>query len=341
MANKRIVGVSPWSNPNYQLMLDAGIEWVRLGVSFPWKDKLHGEYSDKFLEDLDKVKKATEVGLKVMGVTPLAGVMAFDKSDNTTAWRPNVPDWIGPPGSASYYDGYEQACEELARQTGDMVPFWQVSNEMDIDVFRGPLTREYAAGFMLAGARGLRKGNPNTRPGINPAVVSDESRWLYRELYVRPDTPFGYAGIDGYFGSWQPGGPEDWVPWLDEIHTITGQDVLVNEWGYSALGAVGESPKGPLPPGVNGVCVARAWNNVWGGAHTPAVQADYFRIALKIFATYPHVLGSFIYDWGDDAVCYHCGQTECPSECGWGIVDSQGTPKPAYYAVKEITSAYY
>ena len=58
------------------------------------------------------------------------------------------------------------------------------------------------------------------------------------------------------------------------------------------------------------------WNNVWRKEHSPEEQAAYVRIALKIFATYPNVIGCFFYDWGDDAVCYHCGRKECPGECG-------------------------
>ena len=341
MPNKRIVGVSPWSSPNYDLTLAAGIEWVRLGFHFPWKDRLGGEHSDIFLADLEKARGASASGLKIMGITPLAGVMAYDKSDDRTAWRPEVPMWVGSPDRAAYYEGYERACEEIGRLTRDFVPMFQVSNEMDIDVFRGTMTLEQAGHFMLAGARGLRRGNPDARPGINPASVWEESRWLYRELYCRPDTPFGFAGIDGYFGSWQRGNPQDWVPWIEEIHTITNQEVLINEWGYSSLGKVGEFDGHALPPGVNPVCETQSWTNWWSDGHTPEVQAAYLRIGLKIFATYPHVLGSFIYCWGDDAVCYHCGQAGCPSECGWGLVDSEGKPKVGYYAVKETVDQFY
>lgn len=39
--------------------------------------------------------------------------------------------------------------------------------------------------------------------------------------------------------------------------------------------------------------------------------------------------------------CYHCGQSDCPSECYWGIVDSNKQPKAAYRAVKEAIARYY
>ena len=37
----------------------------------------------------------------------------------------------------------------------------------------------------------------------------------------------------------------------------------------------------------------------------------------------------------DTSKCYVCGQTDCPVETKWGIVDCDLNPKPAYYAVKE------
>jgi hypothetical protein len=80
---------------------------------------------------------------------------------------------------------------------------------------------------------------------------------------------------------------------------------------------------------------------VWRTAHSPEEQAAYFRVTLKIFGTYPNVAGCFIYDWSDDAVCTHCGRKGCPAECGWGIVDSQDKPKPAYYVVKSMAHEYF
>jgi hypothetical protein len=40
-------------------------------------------------------------------------------------------------------------------------------------------------------------------------------------------------------------------------------------------------------------------------------------------------------------VCYHCGQKGCPGECGWGMVDSQGKPKAAYYAFKALAQEFF
>ncbi|MGO8792816.1 MAG: hypothetical protein ACLQVL_36255 [Terriglobia bacterium] len=336
-ANKRILGVSPWSNPNYELIKAGGIGWVRLGFEFPFEDKIGGKLSEKFVKNLDEARKAKAAGLRIMGVTPLAGIMAYDEKDKKTAWRPQVPDWAGPIESDSYYDTYQKGCEELGRQTKGIVEMWQVSNEMDIDVFHGPLSIEQAERFLTAGARGLKAGNPDAKTDINPAGL-DTGEPIFRALYSQADSPFDYAGIDGYFGSWAPGGPQDWVPVIEKIHAITGKPVLINEWGYSSIEGSGK----PLHKKIgNPVCEQQKWNHVWGKGHTPEEQAAYVEIALKIFGTYPNVVGCFFYDWGDDAVCYHCGQKNCPGECGWGMTDPQGKPKPAYDVFKTLSPAYF
>jgi hypothetical protein len=336
-ASKRILGVSAWSNPNYQLMKEGGIGWVRLDFGFPFEDKIGGKLGDKFLKDLEEARKIRQLGLRIMGGSPLAGWIAYDEKDKKTAWRPQMPVWAGSIDSDSYYETYEKACEELGRQTRGIVDIWQVSNEMDIDIFRGPLSTEQVERFLMAGARGLKKGNPEVKADINPAFLETGER-LYRNLYSKPDTPFDYAGIDGYFGNGVPGGPQDWIPLIEQIHEITGKPVLINEWGYSSIQGSGK----PLNRKVgDSICEKQKWNNVWRKEHSPQEQAAYAEIALKIFATYPNVVGSFFYDWGDDAVCYHCGQKGCPSECGWGMVDSQGKPKPVYYTFKSIAREFF
>jgi hypothetical protein len=336
-ANKRMLGVSAWSNPNYQLMKEGGIGWVRLDFGFPFEDKIGGKLCDKFLKDLEEARKIRQFGLRIMGGSPLAGWIAYDEKDKKTAWRPQMPAWAGSIDSDSYYETYEKACEEIGRQTRGIVDMWQVSNEMDIDLFRGPLSTEQVERLLMAGARGLKKGNPEVKADINPAFLETGER-LYRDLYSRPDTPFDYAGIDGYFGNGVPGGPQDWIPLIEQIHDLTGKPVLINEWGYSSIQGSGK----PLNRKVgDSICEKQQWNNVWRKEHSPQEQAAYAEIALKIFATYPNVVGSFFYDWGDDAVCYHCGQKGCPSECGWGMVDSQGKPKPVYYTFKSMAREFY
>ena len=54
-------------------MKDGGIGWVRLGFEFPFEDKIGGKLNVKFLNNLEEAKKIRELGLRIMGITPLAG----------------------------------------------------------------------------------------------------------------------------------------------------------------------------------------------------------------------------------------------------------------------------
>ncbi len=72
-----------------------------------------------------------------------------------------------------------------------------------------------------------------------------------------------------------------------------------------------------------------------GYTHTPEGQAKFYKDLIPKIMAKDYCVGAVIYCWGDSEACYVCGQAECPVETGWGLVDNDGNPKPAYYAVKE------
>ena len=82
-------------------------------------------------------------------------------------------------------------------------------------------------------------------------------------------------------------------------------------------------------------CELPADYQIVGFPHSPQGEADFYRDVLPRFAKYPYVLGEFVYAWKDSDHCYLCGQSDCPSETGWGLVDRLGDPKPALEAVRE------
>jgi hypothetical protein len=335
---KRVLGITIRNNADYNMIKDAGIGWVRMSMQYPYEDKVGGKLTDNFVKSLEEAKKIRALGLHIMVRGPGAGIKRFDPSANQRVWRPGVPDWAGTIASDSYYEAVEKGCEEMGRETRGIVDMWQVANEMDIDEAAGPLTMQQVERFLLAGARGLRAGNPDLKIGINPTNVTGHGGQLYRDLYQIPNTPFDYAGIDRYFGSWQAGGPQDWVPLIDEVYALTHKPVFINEWGYSSIQGSGVALDRKVG---NPICEGQSWKNVWRKEHSPEEQAAYMETALKIFATYPHVGGAFIFAWRDSETCYHCGSKGCPAECGWGIVDSEGKPKAAYYTVKAVAHEYF
>lgn len=72
-----------------------------------------------------------------------------------------------------------------------------------------------------------------------------------------------------------------------------------------------------------------------GYTHTPQGQADFYADLIPKIMELDYVVGAVIYCWQDSDACYVCGQAECPVETGWGLVDLNGEPKPAYYAVQK------
>ena len=76
-----------------------------------------------------------------------------------------------------------------------------------------------------------------------------------------------------------------------------------------------------------------------GYPHTPECQGKFFRDVLKRVGRLDFVCGAFVYCYSDSPECYICGQSDCPVETKWGLVDCGGSPKPSYYAVREAFGA--
>lgn len=81
-------------------------------------------------------------------------------------------------------------------------------------------------------------------------------------------------------------------------------------------------------------CELDAGMGLYGFPHTPIGQAAFFSYVIPKVRKLDFVIGAFVYCWSDSGACYVCGQEDCPVETKWGLVDSDGNPKPAYYAVK-------
>jgi hypothetical protein len=153
-------------------------------------------------------------------------------------------------------------------------------------------------------------------------------------LFDDPRVKLDYCGIDQYYGTWQPGGPENWVDRIHELYTITdGVKVLVNEWGFSSAGEV-MTPAEVASGAAN--CQLHKWTFTWGAGHTWDNQAEFVRRAFDAFlAQREKLLGICFYRWEDQETCWQCGSPDCPVETAWGLVDVHNRPKPSYIAFQE------
>ena len=346
---KEMIGVSCLQkNPDYKLMHEAGINWQRSIIAFPFREKSMNIASDQFKRSVEAIHRWRDNGFKVMGLSPAYGMNYISKESQSLVFKRYLPDWLGSVHSDYFYEVMEEAMAFVGEELKDLVEYYQIANELDITRFRGDMTIKQANRFMYASAKGLKSTHPEAKVGINPSHLEHEaSQFFFKHLY-RPnsDVTFDYAGIDSYFGSHHPGVPTDWYKALDDLYAIAGKPIIVQEWGYSSIGEYvtegwpEDTNEGYTPSGENWICYKGAWKYAWKGAHTTEIQAEYYDIVMKIFAEDSRVIGSFQYDWQDDEFCF-CGRRLCPHECGWGMVDRQGNPKPAYYAFQKAVNNYF
>lgn len=338
-----IVGAYDVQSEDYPKMRECGFTWIRSEIPFPWEDQMFGKLSEKYLSAKERCKKAVRSGLKVMGSTFGVGSFRFDSRDQSSTWRDEIPDFVGKKGSLEYYANLEKAAEFLCKDLQGLVHgVWQCMNEIDNYTFAGAYAGQVVADTARALAKGIVTADPKAKCGINLCRYWDEGLEL-ADLVYREGHCFSYIGDDQYFGSWQGKTVEYWPTVVENLYSRYNLPVLANEWGYSSGGAVQVERPNPedIPLGWTDVCFAKSWFHEVEGGHTEQVQANYLRRGLEIFAGNSHVMGAFLFCWKDAVRCYHCGLSDCPAECFWGIVDQNGQPKPAYFAVREALELYY
>jgi hypothetical protein len=333
--SEMVIGTSALPTADAEQIREAGIGWVRQGFRFPFADRVGGEVTEAYREARSRAEAWTARGLKVMGVTPLPVHSRYEADDAGALqlkWTPLLPEWCGPLGSAEYLETYQAACRWLAEDLRGIAAMWQIANELDIEMFAGPLNPRQACELISAAARGLKDADPSLVIGHNPAGAP-AAYFLCGRLFGREDGLLDYCGIDGYYGTWAPGSPENWARRIAELHELTGAKVLVNEWGFSSAGEV-MTPQEAAGGQPN--CQLRKWRHTWGPGHTPAGQAAFVREAFDAFRSQRDaLLGVFFYRWEDQEACWQCGSPDCPIETAWGLVDREGKPKPSLKAFKE------
>ena len=343
MKQNHMIGITPaHDDPNFEMIRALGVKWVRQGYEFPFGEEGAGKVSEAFLSSEKLVHRFLDEGFSVLASFPGPGSMRYMPDAGRNVYYRAMPLWMGDPSEDAYYEALYEGAKWLGERTRGVITWWQVANEPDIDIFQGPMTDEQNIRFLLTAARGLKAGNPDAKPGINLGYINDKARMLMREIYAIPDSPFDYLGIDGYMGSWQPGGPQTWTGYIDETARLSGKPIIINEWGFSSLQWGEKYTDLERKNHYNqDVCYNKYWGITWGKGHTPEEQARYVQLCQEIFANHPAVIGNFFFRWSDTDACWQCGEADCPAECAWGCVDVNENPKPAYHALMEGNKKWF
>ena len=191
MKQDHMIGITPaYDGPNYEMIRQLGVKWVREGFAFPFSEEGAGKVSKAFLCSEEKVMTFIREGFGVLASFPGPGSMRYVPSAGKTVYYRAMPLWMGDPSEDGYYEALYEAARWLGERTRGTITWWQVANEPDIDIFQGPLTDAQSIRYLMTVANGLKAGNPEAKCGINLGYINDKARLLMKEMYAIENSPF-------------------------------------------------------------------------------------------------------------------------------------------------------
>ncbi len=349
-------------NENYEMLADAGLKWVRFDIPYPYNQA--GEISQHYLDFKARARGYTDRGFKVMAVTPypkdyfnIGGFNPVEEAEKTQ----EIAVFL-------YHDlkditGAFQVTNEMGLDT-----FTRPLTLEEAAVFIGiqlealdKVTENFPIGYNSADmSRNLHKlmkpylkycdyvGIDLYTGNQGNAKANDYCKKV-KELYRITCKPI----IIQEFGFWSVGGPK----------TAEQKAEILGCYGYATEEkaiADGMNFIRKLPPQFQQrlkdgypeeedrwaeIVFEKEYQHFYGETaaetienipHTPDGQAEYFRRVMGELKKLNCLAGLIIYCCQDMERCWACGHTWCPFETKWGLFNLDGTPKPAYYAVKEI-----
>lgn len=356
------------AEPDYELIKDAGINWTRKDIPFPYNKD--GSIRERYLEWKAEMKAYADNGIKIFAITP---------------YPDDYIEYGLDPRDAESREGIQDIARFYIEDLQGIVGAIQVTNEMGIDRFTLPLTLDEAAEFIGMQLEAMYPVRGDIIIGYNLgglSIVTLPIKMLKWHKYC------DYVGLDLYLGSFEDIAKEldQYLAILGFVRKITGKPIIICEFGYIGNGkqktaeektailqqygynseeeAIADMDNfiQKLPKDMSEeilecypdytaeqygelifkgeykshfYCALPDGFYLNGYDHTHEGQAKFYEDLLPKFLKLDYVVGAVIYCWEDDEDCYVCGQSDCPVETGWGLVDLNGEPKPAYYAVQK------
>ncbi len=356
------------ADPQYDLLNEADIEWFRDDIPFPYNKD--GSLSQHYLNWKEESKEYVENGVRIFGVTPypddyieygldprkpenrkaiqeiakfymndLRGIVgAFQITNEMGIDRFTLPltldeaaEFIGMQLEAMYpirediIIGYNVGGLSILELPFKMTDYHQYCDYVGLDMYLGCFEN----------------------------VLKNPDQYITILNFVRRVTGKPVVLCEfGYIGYGEPKTEAEKKAILQKYGFDSEEEARANIWEFvnnlpeDLTEEITEDYSDRSPEEVASLIFDGEYSNhiycelaegvgLYGFEHTPEGQADFFEYIIPKIRDVDYVIGMFVYCWGDSDSCYVCGQSDCPVETGWGLVDGKGNPKPAYYAVKE------
>lgn len=295
-------------NSRFDKIEAAGIGWVRIDFVWALIELQPGVYDWSLYDEI--VFAAQLRGLQVLAI------IAY-----TPAWATDGPAISGVPRNVTDWEDFCFRSAERYRQT---IRYWEIWNEPNQPHFWDGSRREYIDLILRPAADAIRVANPDARvggPGL-AHLVSGDRDWYWWLLIVLDQAAdrLDFATHHLYDSD----GHQDVTIKL-EAETVFGQ--IPELWFL-------------VPPSVREVLVEAEWfgdptwltETGWASDEVGETkQATYYEGLLSQWLTrYP------LRDWIDKILFYEIQDDPSPGVPLWGILRTDGSKKPAYFAYRDF-----
>lgn len=312
------------------LMDEAGVEWVRMAVS--WKSvepNEKGAYNIGYLDGIQRgVSRAHAAGMEVLmefDTVPYWASADPDKridSSGTKRWN----YYWRPREMSDYADAFGYVVRRFASQGVHVYEVWNEPNHAHF--WPSGVNPNAYASMLKSTYPAIKQADPQAT--VLGGVVS-QNDWRYLDAIYDAGAGDSFDAVATHsYPSASPtrcwddaSGHRDKNAWCSVAemrrvmvaHGDSGKDVWIDEFGWST-------------------CDNSA-SNCWGSGFTAAEQADYTYKALVELEKYPYVKAALQYNFRNTWFKY-----DDPNDWGanLGLIRTDFTKKPAFGAFKDYTT---
>lgn len=359
------------AKPQYDLLNEANIEWFRDDIPFPYDE--NGELSESYISWKQESQEYVDNGVRIFGITPYPedymeyGLDPRDPEDREAIQdiaRFYVEDLKGIVGAFQVTNEMgidrftlpltlDEAAEFIGMQLEAMYP---IRGDVIIGYNLGGLSIATLPFKMMKYHKYCDYVGLDMYMGCFEPVLKTPDQFIILLNFVRKVTNKPVILCEfGYIGLGEPKTEEEKAEILksygfdSEEEARANIDEFINNLPESLKEEITENYSNESAETKASLIFDGEYSNhiftelqegfgLYKYEHTHEGQGEFFKYLIPKVKDLDYVIGCFVYCWKDSGDCYVCGQVDCPVETKWGLVDYEGNPKPAYYAVKEAYS---